>query len=139
MEKMKPVSVAPVIKKVKFSPSRSVSKNTSLKNGTGDVMNGISWRVQAESLFFVDKKIFIEISQIVGISAKSISNYLKNLPGYEDEVEIRKEIKKQKKLEYQRELKRKQRAENARKLEEEKSIKREHEIAVKVLSSDKYF
>ena len=27
MEKMNPVSIAPVIKKVEFSPSRSVSKN----------------------------------------------------------------------------------------------------------------
>ena len=132
------------MKKMNSSPSLSASKNMSPKKGTGkkgtgDVMNSISWRVQAESLFFVDGKIFKEIGEIVGVSAKSVSKYLKSLSGYDEEVEMRKEIKKQKRLEYHRELKRKQRAESAKKIEEKESIKREHILAVRVLSSDKYF
>ena len=87
----------------------------------------------------MDKKIFKEISEIIGISAKSVSKYLKSLPHYEEEVKRRKEAKKQRKLEYQRELKRRQRAESAKKVEEKEAIKREHELAVKVLSSEKHF
>ena len=132
------------MKKMNSSPSLSASKNMSpkkgtSKKGTSDVMNSISWRVQAESLFFVDGKIFKEISEIIGISTKSVSKYLRSLPRYFEEVELRKEANKQKKLEYHRELKRKQRAENAKKVEEKESLKREHVLAAKVLSSDKYF
>ena len=126
------------MKKMDFSPIRSASKDTSPKNGTRDVTYSISWREQAESLYFTDGKKFKEISEIIGISAKSVSKHLKSLARYDEEAKQRKEAARQKKLEYHRELKRKQRAENAKKVEEKESIKREHELAAKVLSSEKY-
>ena len=102
-------------------------------------MKNNNWREQVNHLFFTEGKKMKEISPLVGISAKSISKYLRSLPDYFNYVEKRKEFNTfYYKGDYQRDWKRENRAKKAaQKAEEKEMIKREHAIAVKILKFDR--
>lgn len=95
------------------------------------------WKEQASELFF-DKKLNInQISDVTGISRKSISGYLNSQEGYETERELRKSINKEKRKEYKRAWDKNNRLTVSQKITED-DLKRDHEIAVRILSSEKY-
>lgn len=95
-----------------------------------------SWREQVRHLFFDCKKSIVEIEGIVGISRKSISGYLRQLPGYQRERERRKLENKERRPEYKRQWERKHRFTGGAVTAE--TIRREHETAVAILSREKY-
>ncbi len=102
-------------------------------------LNTAEWKKEAETLFFDHKLNINQISDILGLSRKSISGYLSLLPAYQMEREERKKINKQRRKEYKREWDRSHRAANtlSAKITED-DIKREHEVAVRILSAEKY-
>lgn len=103
-----------------------------------DSVNDRKWKQQAVFLFFVEKKSVVEISDSLKISRKTIGNYLNSLPGYQTERQRRKADNAVKRKEYQRIWDREQRSERYTRVDGD-SLRREHELAVLLLSRDKYF
>ncbi|OUQ56344.1 hypothetical protein B5E58_10880 [Tyzzerella sp. An114] len=97
----------------------------------------MNWREQAEALFFIDKKSIKEISVEIGVSRKSISKYLNSLTTYNDERNYRKIINQKKRKEYKRNWDSENRA-NRYSVIDKDTIKREHIMAVSILSREKY-
>lgn len=95
------------------------------------------WRTAAEKLFFEQKKSINEVSKETGVSRQSVSGYLKMLPGYQEERKKRKADNAVKRKEYKREKNRQYREDYRNKVTTE-TIKREHDIAVMILSHEKY-
>ena len=96
------------------------------------------WQQNAEALFFLEGESIKEISSIIGVSTKSISKFLKGCPKYADEVERRKQSN-QDRREYYKNYKRVSRANNISYAVTGDTLKAEHETAVQILSSEKYF
>lgn len=95
------------------------------------------WRTAAEKLFFEQKKSINEVSKETGVSRQSVSGYLKMLPGYQEERKKRKADNAVKRKEYKREKNRQYREDYRNKVTSE-TIKREHDMAVMILSHEKY-
>ncbi len=93
------------------------------------------WRLSARKLFFEEHRSIEDIAGITGISRQSISGYLKRLPGYKEERELRKKKNAAARREYKREKKREYRAMESVTAE---TIRREHDIAALILSREKY-
>ena len=96
------------------------------------------WKQQAEKLYFEDNKTIVKISSIMGISKVSISKHLNSLPRYKAEKASRKEQNKDR-SKYYIEYKRTSRFNNRYNVVTAGTIKREHEVAVKILSSERFF
>ncbi len=95
------------------------------------------WRDQAATLFFDEKKNINQISDEIHVSRQSVSSYLKTLPGYEDEKEARKNANRVRRKEYKVEKNRQYREEYRSRVTAE-TMRREHDIAVMLLSHEKY-
>lgn len=98
-------------------------------------MKQTDWKNEAAQLFFGQGKSLVDIADLTGVSRKTLSFYLQTLPGYTAERERRKEENKRKRKEYQREWDRKNRRYTAVNAE---TMRREHELAVLILSREKY-
>ena len=95
------------------------------------------WKDKAKKMYFEDKLTITQIADIVDISRKTVGKFLASLPEYEMEKQNRKDANKIKRREYQREWDRKNRNTiNSRVTSD--TMRREHEIAVRILSSEKY-
>ena len=95
------------------------------------------WKKRTEELFFKDKKSIKEISEMIGISRQSISGYLKQHPDYQKERSERKVRNAANRKEYKKEKNRQYR-EDYRSTVTAETMKREHELAVMLLSHEKY-
>ena len=90
-------------------------------------------------LFFLKKMTIKDISKEVGFSEKSVGFILRKDGRYENERKERKKENSLKRKDYKREWDRNNRSGrfNAGEVNEA-SIKREHEVAVNILSREKY-
>jgi predicted DNA-binding protein YlxM (UPF0122 family) len=95
-----------------------------------------NWKKQAEDLYFEGKKSIQEVATATGISRQSISGYLKTLPRFPEEKARRKSENREKRKVYKREMNRKYR-EEYRNMVTPETIKREHDIAVMLLSHER--
>lgn len=96
-----------------------------------------TWQEQAEALFFIEHLGINEIAKIVKRHRNSVSAHLNNCPDYEKETEYRKIKSKEARREYQRNWVRQSRSERYQQITGD-SLKQEHEMAVRILSSEKY-
>lgn len=106
------------------------------KMGSDDV----DWKQKAYDLFYKNGLSIIEISEQIGVSRKSVGQYLKSMPDYLIEREKRKQDNKILRQEYQREWDRyfRQTHTPVNDMEYE-LIKRQHIIDVNVLSHERFF
>lgn len=95
------------------------------------------WKMRAKKLFFDEKRSLQEIAEETGISRQSISAYLNTLPEYQKERKERKEKNAIRRREYKKEKNRQYREEYRNRITPE-TIRREHDIAVMILSHEKY-
>lgn len=95
------------------------------------------WKKKAEEYFFVRHMKMGDIASLTGISRQSISAYLKNLDGYEEEKEYRKKETSRKRREYKTEKQREYRAAVPMDVTVE-TMRREHELAAMELSHERY-
>jgi len=95
------------------------------------------WKKEATKLYFVDKKNIQDISKEIGVSRKSVSKYLRTNAGYEKEKEKRKLQNKAKRKRYKQEWDKANRADRYSKVTSA-SMRREHEMAVSILSRDRW-
>lgn len=96
-----------------------------------------SWKKEAEKLFFDEKRSINEISKLTGISRQSISVFLNTHEDYVKERERRKTENAKKRKVYKREKNRQYR-EDFKSTVTAETIRREHELAVMLLSHEKY-
>lgn len=94
------------------------------------------WKEKAKDLFFGSGMGTGEIAAYLGISRQSVSGYLKQLPGYEEERYRRKDANREKRKEYKREKNKEYRT--AADAVTAETVKREHDIAAMILSREKY-
>ena len=95
------------------------------------------WKDETKELYF-DKKLKInEIAERTGKSRQSISGYLKTLAAYQEEKEFRKNENQIKRKAYKREKNREYREAYRNRVTAD-TMKREHDIAVMLLSHEKY-
>lgn len=95
------------------------------------------WKEETKELYF-DKKLKInEIAVRTGKSRQSISGYLKTLAAYQEEKEFRKNENQIKRKVYKREKNREYREAYRNRVTAD-TMKREHDIAVMLLSHEKY-
>ena len=95
------------------------------------------WKQKAEKHFFESHMKMGDIAALTGISRQSISAYLKNLDGYEEEKEYRKKETSRKRREYKTEKQREYRAAVPMDVTVE-TMRREHELAAMELSHERY-
>lgn len=95
------------------------------------------WKTTARKLFFDEKKSINEIVEEIGVSRQSVSGYLKTVPGYKQERVDRKVLNAVKRKEYKKDKNRQYREDYRSRVTSE-TIKREHDIAVMILSHEKY-
>lgn len=95
------------------------------------------WQERAKALFFMEKKSIKEISRIISKSEKAIQNYFKKLPEYKKEKEKRKRANRQKRKEYQKQWDKENREDRYHCINGE-SLKREHDVAARILSAERY-
>ncbi len=95
------------------------------------------WKGRAEALFFVEKKSIVDIENEIGVSRKSISAHLRSCPEYEMERNRRKVANAANRTEYKRDWDRKNRPFSPGPVTQD-TIRREHEMAVAILSREKY-
>lgn len=122
-----------MLKKLKYPRA---PKNMSTEMGSGEVKRREDWRGRAEVLFFVEKKSIAAVSKELSISRKSIGVHLKKLPGYQQEIENRRQKAKQNRRDYQRQWAWKARANRYNQVTAE-TIRQEHDTAARVLSYEK--
>lgn len=95
------------------------------------------WKEAAAEYFFNEKKSINDIVEETGISRQSISAYLNQYPGFLEEKERRKQCNAKKRRDYKRDKNREYREIMNMDVTKE-SMRREHEIAAAILSSEKY-
>ena len=115
-----------------YVSSITASKNNPTKKGSVKM-----WQERAKALFFMEKKSIKEISRLLLKSEKTIQNYFKKLPEYQQEKEKRKKANRQNRKEYQKQWDRQNRAERYTSISGE-SIRREHDIAAMILSAERH-
>lgn len=100
----------------------------------------VDWREQAEALFFVEHLSIKDISAIVRKNRRYVSEAIKASEAYDYKSEYawRKEQSRAKRKEYKREWDRKNRSPSMGTVTAE-TLRREHDIAAKVLSYEKYY
>ncbi len=92
------------------------------------------WQDQVKDLYFKEHLKITDIANKLGITRKTISTYLSGCPGFKEEKERRKIENKAKRPEYKKNWDKENRG-----LVEAARLKRQHEIDVAVLSSEKYY
>lgn len=97
----------------------------------------MGWKEDAASYFFNEGRSINDISDMTGISRQSISGYLKSLPDYQTERERRKAKNREARKKYKREKNREYRS-SLPMAPTAESIRHEHEMAVRILSQEKY-
>ena len=98
------------------------------------------WKKEAEKYYFRHHMKISEIVELTGISRQSISEHLKGCPGYKAEKERRKKENKVRRKEYKKEKQRAYREEASITMQiTGESLRREHDIAVMILSHEKYY
>lgn len=115
-----------------FMPKRHPTKMGKMKMSRIE-----NWREQVTALFYEDRNSISEIQNITGISRKSISAHLRTTAGYEEERKRRREKKAEMRKQYKRDWDRDHRSARYSSVTSE-TIKREHEVAVMILSHEKY-
>ena len=96
------------------------------------------WKAQAETLFFDQHQKIKAIAAALGKSTVSVSKHLNSLPRYQA-TRTQRQQDKPNRTDYFREQKQRKRKEQAAGHVPYETIKREHEIAVRILSSEKYY
>ena len=94
----------------------------------------LNWQDRANALFFVKKMSIVEISKRIGISRKSISNYLKLQSDYNKEKDNRKLINCLKRKEYKKEWDRN----NRYSVVNDRTLRHEHDLAAYILSRERH-
>lgn len=98
-----------------------------------------SWKEQAEIMFFEEHMSVSDICMVVRKTRKYVSGHLQGCEGYEQERQYRKSLQKEKRKEYQREWDRNNRGrEYSAGGVTADTMRREHDIAVRILSSERY-
>ncbi|MCM1121818.1 MAG: hypothetical protein NC416_04475 [Eubacterium sp.] len=96
------------------------------------------WKKKAEEYYRDGLKI-TDIEMLLGVSRKSISNYLKSLPDYEKIKEERRKESEKRRRQYKTEKQRKYRQESSLiHAVTPETMRREHELAAIELSREKY-
>lgn len=95
-----------------------------------------NWKEQAQALFFVDHVGVTEIAAVVSRARETVSRYLNDCEGYEAEMAFRRKQSEAQRREYKRQWDRHNRA-GLYDITKD-SLRREHEIAVRVLSAEKF-
>lgn len=103
-----------------------------------DTMRNTQWKKQAVFLFFVEKKNLVDISQTVGVSRRSVGEYLGGLSGYANEKADRAKNNRVNRKKYQRNWKRLHCSDRYTAVTSE-TLRREHEVAVTILSHEKHY
>lgn len=98
-----------------------------------------TWKEKAEEYFFESHLSIEEIAVLLDISRQSISFFLKELPNYQEEREYRKRVNQEKRKDYKKEKNREYRGESSVMKITGESLRREHDIAVLLLSREKYY
>lgn len=96
----------------------------------------MDWKEKAARLFFLEGKSISETAEETGISRQSVSAYLKSCPGFAEEKERRKLVNQMKRRAYKREKNREYREAYSMRVTPE-TMRREHEIAVMLLSHER--
>lgn len=96
------------------------------------------WRQQAEESFFSGHLSIVDIAALTGVSRKSLSAYLRTVPGYEKERQSRKAANAAGRQAYKNQKNREYRAAGLGCITPE-TIRREHDMAAIILSREKYF
>lgn len=96
----------------------------------------MDWKERASQLFFLEGKSIGETAEETGVSRQSVSAYLKNCPGFEEEKERRKTVNQMRRRAYKREKNREYREAYSMRVTPE-TMRREHEIAVMLLSHER--
>ncbi len=94
----------------------------------------LSWKEKAKALFFMEKMSIAEISKRIGISRKSITNYLKLQPNYRNERERRKSENQENRKKYIKQWSKTKRYE----VIDGETLKREHDLAAYILSRERH-
>ena len=98
----------------------------------------LGWREEAEHYYFECHWTYNEIEIQIGVSRKSIAEYIKTCPKFTDEITHRQEDQKEFRKAYQREWDRKHRKMSIPMGVTEDTLRREHDQAVKELSLERY-
>ena len=98
----------------------------------------MDWKDQAADMFFNNQKSIDDISKHTGKSRQSVSGYLKQLPGYQDEKRRRKAENQDRRKVYKREKQREYRSSIPMEATTD-TIRREHDIAVMLLSRERFY
>jgi IS30 family transposase len=95
----------------------------------------LEWKERANELYFTENKKINEIAETLGKTRKTISTFLSIQEGFQEEKERRKAENKEKRAEYKKDWEKKNRQNSSI---DGFVLKRQHEIDVRVLSSEKY-
>lgn len=96
-----------------------------------------TWKDEVEEYYFNSHMFISDIAIYTGISRQSISAHLKMCPGYEEEKEWRKTQNRKSRKEYKKVKNREYRSRVPMEVTAD-TMRREHEIAVMILSHEKY-
>jgi len=91
------------------------------------------WQQQAYALFFIDGQRISVIAAAIGKSRETVSRFITSCPEYTGEMQARRDIASARRKEYQKDWDRLNRPPCA------ESMRREHDIAVKILSRERFF
>lgn len=94
----------------------------------------MDWKEKARDLYFKEHKKITEIADILDKTRKTISTFLSTQEGFENEKARRKVENKEKRAVYKKDWEKKNRQGSI----DGYLLKRQHEIDVRVLSSEKY-
>jgi IS30 family transposase len=96
------------------------------------------WKQQAEALFFTDHAGITEIAKTVNKARETVSRHLVKCEAYDQEMTLRRARREKQRKDYQRQWDRDNRSGRYSAVNGE-SMKREHEIAVMVLSRERIY
>lgn len=99
---------------------------------------GNRWKSDAEEYYYRMHKTMSETAELVGKTRQAVSAYIKTLPGYSAEKELRKKKNVEKRKAYKQEKNREYRKLYAGGSITAETMKREHDLAALVLSREKY-
>jgi hypothetical protein len=103
-----------------------------------DLLVKHTWKQQAEALFFSDHMKISVIADVVRVTRQTVSAHLSCHEKYKSEMDYRKTQSAKARKEYQRQWDRDNRPSNISHKITAESLRREHETAVRILSSEKY-
>lgn len=99
---------------------------------------GNRWKLEAEDYYYRMHKPMTETAALVGKTRQAVSAYIKTLPGYMAEKELRKKKNAEKRKAYKQEKNREYRKQYTGGSITAETLKREHDLAALVLSREKY-